>query len=53
MGIFKSFARLQEIWDGDKSVCLRIYRQLATSWRQSMANRPNDLKLQNKLSSVV
>jgi hypothetical protein len=36
-----------------KKVCPSVSKQLATSWSKSMASRPDDLKFQNKLQSVV
>lgn len=47
MGIFKSLARLQDLWDNDKNVSPKISKQLTTSWSQSMAIRPNDHKFHN------
>jgi hypothetical protein len=54
LGIFKSLARLQNIWDSDKKICLKVFEQLATtSWRQSMASTLNKLKFQIALSSMT
>ncbi len=54
LGIFKSLARLQNIWDGDKNVCPKVFEQLVTtSWRQSMVSTFNKPKFQNALSSTT
>jgi hypothetical protein len=45
LGIFSSFAKLQDIRDGDKNVYLGVFEQLATTFgKQSMVNTFNKPK---------
>ncbi len=44
---------LQDIWDNDKNVYFKVFEQLATSWRQSMASTFNELKFQNVFSLAL
>jgi len=46
LGVFEPLVGLQDIWDNDKNVLPRVFKQLTTtSWKQSMANTLNKSKL--------
>jgi hypothetical protein len=54
LSIFKSLARLQNIWDSDKNVCPKMFEHLATtSSRQSMVSTLNEPNFQNAFSSTT